>query len=164
MTASTPQDGGQRWRKIDVLQIARFLCEMRRAHSNRRPARRHDAGSWEEIIVFRDYAAHLAPPPSDNPGVVPTFRSATSRHVPGRPPQHGESGLLPRTSSTMRETASIAPRPAFALRATARRAAYAMRAPSPSSRRPPASDAVSGHGVRRIARDGSLQQPCIAVR
>ena len=44
---------------------------------------------------------------------------------------------LPRTSSTMRETAYIAPRPAFALRATARRAAYAMRAPSPTSQPSP---------------------------
>ena len=40
--------------------------------------------------------------------------------------------------------------------------AYAMRALSLSSRRPPASDAVSMYGVRRVARDGSLQQPCFA--
>ena len=33
----------------------------------------------------------------------------------------------------------------------------------PARSRPPASDAVSGHGVRRIARDGSLLQPCFAV-
>ena len=39
-----------------------------------------------------------------------------------------------------------------------------MRAPlRPARSRPHASDAVSGHGVRRIARDGSLQQPCFAV-
>ena len=53
----------------------------------------------------------------------------------------------------MRETASIAPRP--------RTQCEPLR---PARSRPPASDAVSGHGVRRIARDGSLQQPCFAVR
>ena len=56
--------------------------------------------------------------------------------------------LLPRTSSTTRENASCRP-------ATA----YAMRHARAWSRRPPAHDAFSGHGVRRIARDGSRPQP-----
>ena len=33
----------------------------------------------------------------------------------------------------------------------------------PARSRPQANDAVSGHGISRIARDGSLQQPCFAA-
>ena len=60
----------------------------------------------------------------------------------------------------MRETASIALRPTFARRAGPRTQCEPLR---PPRSRPPASDAVFGHGIRRIARDGSLQQPCLAV-
>ena len=64
-----------------------------------------------------------------------------------------------RTSSTTRAPASSAQRPAFALRATACRAGYAIEPAAPISRRPQAPDAVAGPGVRRVAR--MVQEPSL---
>jgi hypothetical protein len=70
----------------------------------------------------------------------PGWRCARARDA-------GETGFLPRTSSTTRENASIALRPR-------------TRCEIASLDSPPAhaNDAFSGHGVRRVARDGSLQE------
>ena len=64
-----------------------------------------------------------------------------------------EPTLLRRTSSTTRDNASCRP-------ATG----YAMRHAAPGSRRPHAHDALSGHGVRRVARDGSPNQRWLSSR
>jgi hypothetical protein len=99
-----------------------------------RPSWRGNARVWEEIIVCRDY----------------TVRA----HRPHGPPSTTRRRRIA-SANQLDDAGNRIYRPATA---------YAMRAPSPSSRRPPASDAVSRYGVRRVARDGSLQQPCVAVR
>jgi len=127
-----------------------FLCQKRRVPSSHNRPHRRDARGWEAIITFRDYGSGW-------------FRTATASGAFSA--EGSASHFAPGVGTSRRRgrLASVNQARRRGKRISRRRVADGRRVrASLRARGSHAFRCVSMNGVRRVARDGSLQQTCLA--